>query len=191
MSRTFYQLVHAGDLLAAVYSIDSTHSLRQMQVVRQGARQLHQECVVGAEPVGGNGVHQTLEVPVSIAVEPDLFGPFLRGECLQRSGPVVATVGAVGRAGNQAAAPGAGAGPPAATAACRVISLGPGGASPADLVPFVKVLQLEGLAQRHGDLMVQSRSTHPLLHKIHFSNSDKRELYPGCRVSRLLHQVTF
>lgn len=132
-----------------------------MQVIRQRARQLHQQCVVGAEPVTGNSVHQTFEVPVSVAVEPDLFGLFLRGERLQGSGPVVAAVGAVGRTRDQAAAAGAGAGPPAASAGGGVISLGAGGASPANLVAFVKVLQLEGLTQRHGEYWSSSVQQSP------------------------------
>lgn len=119
-----------------------------MQIVRQGARQLHQQRVVGAEPITGHGVYQALEVPVSIAVEPDLFGFFLRGEGLQGAGPVVATVGAVGGAGDQAAAPGAGAG--TATTGAGFFPLGAGGTPPTNFVAFIKVLQLEGLAQRHG-----------------------------------------
>lgn len=122
-----------------------------MQVVRQRARQLHQQCIVRAEPITGNGIHQTLEVPVSIAVEPNLFGPFLWGERLQGSGSVVAAVGTMGGAGNQAAAPGAGARSSTSTAASGVISLGPSRASPTNLVSFLKMLQLEGLTKRHGE----------------------------------------
>lgn len=125
-----------------------------MQIVRQGARQLHQQRVVGAEPVTGHGVHQAFEVPVPIAVEPDLFGLFLRGEGLQGAGPVVATVGAVGGAGDQAASPGAGAG----AAGAGFLPLGAGGAPPPNFVAFVKVLQLEGLAQRHDVFWVTNLS---------------------------------
>lgn len=118
-----------------------------MQVICQRAGQLHQQRIIRAETITGNSVHQTFEVSVSIAVEPNLFGPFLWRERLQGSGPVVAAVGTVGGAGNQAAAPGAGA--RSSTAASGVISLGPGRASPTNLVSFVKMLQLEGLTERH------------------------------------------
>lgn len=148
-SPTFHQLVHAADLLAAVYRVDDANPLRQVQIVGQGAGQLHQQRVVGAEAVAGHGVHQALEVAVPVAVEPDLFGLFLRGEGLQGAGPVVATVGAVGGAGDQAAAPGAGAG-----SAAGFLPLGASGAPPTNFVAFVEVLQLEGLAQRHDEFWV-------------------------------------
>lgn len=152
-SPTFHQLVHAANLPAAIYGVDGAHPLRQIQIVRQGARQLHQQRVVGAEAVAGHGVNQALEVPVPVAVEPDLLGLFLRGEGLQGAGPVVATVGAVGGAWDQAAAPRAGAG-----AAAGFILLGAGGAAPPNFVAFVKVLQLEGLAQRHAVFWVTNLS---------------------------------
>lgn len=148
-SPTFHQLVHTGDLLAAVYRVDRAHPLRQMQVIRQRARQLHEQSIIRAEPVTGNSINQTLKVPVPVAIEPNLFGLFLRGEGLQGSGPVVAAVGAVGRTRDQAAAPGAGARPPTAGAGSGVISLGAGRASTANFVTLIKVLQLEGLTQRH------------------------------------------
>ena len=170
---TFDQLVHTGDLLAAIDGVDGPDSLRQVQVVRQRARQLHQQRVVGSEPVTGHGVHQTLEVAVSVAIEPHLFGLFLRGECLQGSGPVVAAVGAVGGAGDQAAAPGAGPGPAAAGAGGGVIPLGAGGASAANFLTFIEVLQLEGLAQRHD--VVQKSSAQILLLKIHLPETMNRD----------------
>lgn len=106
---TFHQLVHTGDLLAAIYGVDRAYPLRQMQVIRQRTRQLHQQGIIRAESVTRHGVHQTLKVPISVTVESDLFGLLLRGERLKGTGAVVAAVGAVGRARNQAAAPGAGA----------------------------------------------------------------------------------
>lgn len=155
-SPTFHQLLHAANLLAAIYRVDGANPLGQIQIVRQGARQLHQQRVVGAEAVTGHGVNQPLEVAVPVAVEPDLFGLFLRSEGLQGAGSIVATVGTVGGAWDQAAAPGAGAG--TTTAGAGFLPLGAGGASPPNFVTFVKVLQLEGLAQRHAVFWVTNRS---------------------------------
>lgn len=153
---TFHQLVHAADPLAAVHGVDGANPLGQVEVVGQRARQLHQQRVVGAEAVAGHGVNQALEVAVPVAVEAHLLGLLLRGEGLQGAGPVVATVGAVGGAGDQAAAPGAGAGP--AAAAARLLPLGAGGATPPNFVAFIKVLQLERLAQRHAEFWVTNLS---------------------------------
>lgn len=169
---TFHQLIQSADLLAAIYGVDRPHPLRQVQVIRQRARQFHQQCIVGAEPVTWNGIQQTFEVPVSIAVEAHLFGLFLRGEGLKGAGPVVATVGTVGRTRDQAAAPWAGPRTPTTSAGGGVISLGTGRASPTNLITLVKVLQFKGLTQRHDQYWsgsFEKNNSHYLKYIIHFS----------------------
>lgn len=95
---TFQQLIDAGDLSRAVDDVDDAHALGQVHVVGERARQLDQQRVQRAETLGGNGAHQPGEVAVSVPVEADLFGSFLRAERLERARAVQAAVRAVGGA---------------------------------------------------------------------------------------------
>lgn len=96
---TFLQLVQGSDLAHAIDGEDEADSLWQVDVVGQRAREVGQQRVEGAEPVVGHGVHDTLEVAVSIAVEANLLGLLLVGQGLQSARAVEAAVGAMGRAG--------------------------------------------------------------------------------------------
>ncbi len=135
---TFLEIVEARDLPRAVRAVDGAHTLRQVQVVGERARQLGQQRVQGSEAVSGHRVHQTLEVPVSVPVEADLLSALLGAERLQRARAVEAAVGAVRGARDQ-------------TARARARTTGGGGGAfgAARLVPLVKVLDLDASAERH------------------------------------------
>lgn len=143
---TFHQLIQAGELLAAIDGVDGADALGQVHVVRQGPGELNEEGVEGAEAVGGDGIHQALEVPVPVAVEAGFPGFLLRAERLQGPRPVEAAVGAVRRAGDQPVAPR----PRAAAAGAAAAAARPGALLP--LVPLLEVLQLDAPAARHGEL---------------------------------------
>lgn len=97
-SLTFLQLVHGSDLGGAVDAEDEADALRQVDVVGQGAGQVSQQPVEGAEAVSSHGVHDALEVAVPVAVEAHLLGFLLVAEGLQGARAVEAAVGAVGGA---------------------------------------------------------------------------------------------
>lgn len=139
---TFHEILEARDLLGAVHAVDVAHTLRQVQVVGERARQLGQQRVQRPEAVVGHGVHQTLEIAVAVPVEPNLLSSLLGAERLERARPVKATIGAVRGARYQTARPGALLGARAARTRRRAL-----GAT--RLVPLVKVLELDASAERH------------------------------------------
>jgi len=147
---TFHQLIQAGELLAAIDGVDGADTLGQVHVVRQGPGELDEESVEGAEAVGGDGVHQALEVPVPVAVEAGFPGFLLRAERLQGPRPVEAAVGAVRRAGDQPVAP-------RPRAAAGAAAARPGTLLP--LVPLLEVLQLDAPVARHGELLARPPSS--------------------------------
>lgn len=93
------------DLARSVDGEDEADPLGKVDVVGERARQVGQEGVEGAEAFHGHGVHDALEVAVSVAVEPHLLGLLLVGESLQGARAVEAAVGAVGGAGQPVHAP--------------------------------------------------------------------------------------
>lgn len=94
---TFHQLLHAGDS-RAVNGENGPNSLRQINVIRQGAGEVCEQGVKRPKSVVGDGVHNPFKIAVSIAVETDLLGFFLGAQSLQGPGSVQAAVGAVCRA---------------------------------------------------------------------------------------------
>lgn len=102
---TFLQLIQGRNLVHAIDGKDEADPLRQVDVIRQRAREVSQQRVEGAESVIGHSVHDALEVAVAVAVEAHLFGFLLAGEGLQRARTVEAAVGAVGRAGKSVHTP--------------------------------------------------------------------------------------
>ncbi|KAG9351987.1 hypothetical protein JZ751_023238 [Albula glossodonta] len=98
LDLTFLQLVHGGDLARPIDGEDEAHALWQVDVVREGAREVGQQGVEGAEAVGGHSVDDALEVAVAVAVETHLLGLLLIGEGLECARAVEAAVGTVGGA---------------------------------------------------------------------------------------------
>lgn len=92
---TFLKFIHASDFPGSINGVNVTHSLRQVDVVRQRPSQVSQQCIKAAKTVRGHSVHNPLEVAVPIAVETYLLGFLLIAQCLQGSGSVEATMGAV------------------------------------------------------------------------------------------------
>lgn len=135
MALTFHQLVQAGDLLEPIDAVDRPHSLGQIHVIRQSSGQIRQQGLKRAEAVWGDGVHDALEVAVSVPVETHFLGLLLGAEGLQRAGAVEAAVGAV-----------RGAGQPVHPRPSAV---------PLRLVPLVKVLQLHVSAEGHDGVRVE------------------------------------
>lgn len=130
---TLHQLVQARDLLAAVQRVQRPDSLREVHVVRQGPRQLHEQRIQGPEAVAGDGEHHAFKVFVSIAVEAHFSSFLLGGERLERARAVEAAVRAVRRAGDQTVAPGARLAPGA----------GVGPRRPVRLVSLLEVFELD------------------------------------------------
>ncbi len=77
LNLTFHQLIHAGNP-RPVDGINGPDALGKIYIVWQGAGEVCEQSIERPVSVVGNCVHNPLEVPVSIAVEPNLLG-FLLG----------------------------------------------------------------------------------------------------------------
>lgn len=124
---TFNQLINTGDF-PSIQSVDGSDPLGQVDIVRQRARQFGQQCVKGPEPVRGDRIHYPIKVAVSVAVEADLHGSFLRAQSLQGPGPIQAAVGAVRWARHS-------------------VHLGAGATEPLTFVPLIEMLHLHVAAE--------------------------------------------
>lgn len=89
---TFLQFIHASNFPGSINGVNVTHSLRQVDVVRQRSSEVSQQGIKAAKTVRGHSVHNPLEVTVPIAVETYLLGFLLIAQCLQGSGSVEATM---------------------------------------------------------------------------------------------------
>ena len=113
--------------------------MREVDIVRQGPGELHEQSIQGPEPVAGHGVHQTFKVFVPVAVKAHFSGFLLGREGLEGACAVEAAVRAVRRAGDQTVPPGARVGP----------GHGVGPRRPVRLLSLLEVFKLNTSAERH------------------------------------------
>lgn len=111
MTLTLYQLIQTRYLLASIHRVQCPDPLGKVDIVREGPGELHKQRIQGSKAVVRHGIHQTLEVFITIAIKAHFFGFLLGCEGLERARAVEAAVRAVRRARDQPVTSGPGLGP--------------------------------------------------------------------------------